>query len=321
MSDAADLDLVTSDFDVWRSFFPTIRTGGRWVGHRLESGFEGRVTRRSVEDISINLIGMRARPHAIERPQDLVLTAPTTFALAAVQLSGSSRLSTGRHQSRLKAGDHLVTWWGEPNRWEFYGNFSLFVVRFPSSLLRMDLAAGGTSTGEVLPAHRGAGAVLLPFVRALASDLNLLRTSAGSRVAHSLIELFGASLVGASTTGRAASGVDAVFERATAHLSARLGDPALSVGSVAAALFVSPRQVQAAFAARGTTMTAWTRERRLEGARRALDVDSGTTIGAVARAWGFVSPAHFSRVFGEAHGCSPRQWRARGGAVPSTVSQ
>ncbi|MFJ9520782.1 AraC family transcriptional regulator [Kitasatospora sp. NPDC101801] len=30
----------------------------------------------------------------------------------------------------------------------------------------------------------------------------------------------------------------------------------------------------------------------------------------VARRWGFVNPAHFSRVFRAAYGVSPREWRA-----------
>ncbi|MDX2681609.1 AraC family transcriptional regulator [Streptomyces sp. NY05-11A] len=39
------------------------------------------------------------------------------------------------------------------------------------------------------------------------------------------------------------------------------------------------------------------------------------TIAAVAGRWGFLSAAHFSRVFRSAYGLSPREWRDIAGHV------
>uniref|UniRef100_UPI0035A156A4 AraC family transcriptional regulator n=1 Tax=Streptomyces lunaelactis TaxID=1535768 RepID=UPI0035A156A4 len=44
-----------------------------------------------------------------------------------------------------------------------------------------------------------------------------------------------------------------------------------------------------------------------------MEVRSGTrplAVAAVAHRWGFLSPAHFSRVFRAAYGLPPRAWRA-----------
>ncbi|MFD0475165.1 AraC family transcriptional regulator [Nonomuraea thailandensis] len=40
------------------------------------------------------------------------------------------------------------------------------------------------------------------------------------------------------------------------------------------------------------------------------------TIDAIARTWGFTSPAHFARRFRQAYGSTPRTWRAA--SAPNT---
>jgi AraC-like DNA-binding protein len=61
-------------------------------------------------------------------------------------------------------------------------------------------------------------------------------------------------------------------------------------------------------------VSAWVRRRRLECSRRDLANPrlAGETIAAVARRWGFVDPAHFSRCFRAEFGASPRELRAAG---------
>ncbi|NGO12842.1 helix-turn-helix domain-containing protein [Streptomyces sp. HC44] len=48
----------------------------------------------------------------------------------------------------------------------------------------------------------------------------------------------------------------------------------------------------------GLSLEQWIIEQRLEGARA-----------AVARAWGFTGPSHFTRRFKTAYGVTPQQWR------------
>ena len=66
------------------------------------------------------------------------------------------------------------------------------------------------------------------------------------------------------------------------------------------------------FQPEGTTVSAWIRARRLEGARRDLgDPEfAGLTIAALAARWGFSDPARFSRAFRAVYGCSPTEARA-----------
>jgi AraC-like DNA-binding protein len=95
------------------------------------------------------------------------------------------------------------------------------------------------------------------------------------------------------------------------YIDEHLGEPGLNTASVARAMFVSRSHLWRAFQAEGTTITQWIRHRRLERCRRDLLDPSlaHESIFAIAARWGFVSQAHFSRIFRSAYGCSPRQMR------------
>ena len=101
-----------------------------------------------------------------------------------------------------------------------------------------------------------------------------------------------------------------LFDRVVAYIEQAFDDPALSPGSVAAALRISVRYLHLLFAQRGHTTAGWIRERRLAHCREALaNVDSGLSVTDVALQAGFTDPSHFSRVFRHRFGMAPNQYR------------
>jgi AraC-like DNA-binding protein len=117
---------------------------------------------------------------------------------------------------------------------------------------------------------------------------------------------------GAADAGRAAPGA-VLREQVKAYAQAHLGDPRLGPESLARAHHVSTRYLQKLFAADGTTITEWIRRRRLEACRRDLcdPALAHEPISQIARRWALANPAHFSRVFRAAYGCTPSELRAR----------
>ena len=88
-----------------------------------------------------------------------------------------------------------------------------------------------------------------------------------------------------------------------------LHDPNLGPEQIARVHFVSTRYVHKLFAASGSGVSAWIRDRRLTGAL--LDVrGTDTPIAMVAARWGYRDPASFSRAFRTAYGRAPREVRA-----------
>ncbi|OJX65636.1 MAG: hypothetical protein BGO95_01925 [Micrococcales bacterium 73-13] len=96
---------------------------------------------------------------------------------------------------------------------------------------------------------------------------------------------------------------------ALAWIERHLLDPTISVAHVARAIGVSERHLARAFGETGAGVARTILELRLEHARRLLEDGGPATIGEVALASGFVSHAHFSRVFRERYEMTPAQWR------------
>src|ERR1700761_3015913 len=101
--------------------------------------------------------------------------------------------------------------------------------------------------------------------------------------------------------------------RVERYIRAHLGDQALSARQIAAAHFISLRQLYYAWPGRDRSLAEWIISERLAAAATELAARPGpVAIAAVARRCGFASPAHFSRRFKDEYGVTPREWRRRG---------
>lgn len=315
-------DVTAREFSAWRRHFPTMQTDAHWVENAPHGRFEGRLSRRVAGGVSVNVIRVRTEGQLVERTPDLVRRRPGTLALAAVQLSGTSALATDRGVATLTPGDHVVFRWGQPSQWRFPGDFTIFVAQFPESYIRGALADHRAPLGEVLGSGSGTGPLLVPYVHALAQNLDLLNGPVGHRIARSLADMVATELL--AHCPREVGGPADLFARAAAQIDARLADPDLGVGTLADALFVSRRVLQTAFESQGTTVTAWIRVARLEAARADLAdaALSGRSIAQIARERGFTDPTHFSHAFRARFGHTPRQCRERArDAHPPAVGQ
>jgi AraC-like DNA-binding protein len=97
-----------------------------------------------------------------------------------------------------------------------------------------------------------------------------------------------------------------------AHVRAHLRDRDLTPARIAAAHHISVRTLYKVWGDQDGTLIDWIIRERLERVRRELVLAApGSTIFAVARTWGFVNAAHFSRRFRAAYGMSPQEWLHR----------
>jgi AraC-like DNA-binding protein len=91
----------------------------------------------------------------------------------------------------------------------------------------------------------------------------------------------------------------------------RYAEP-LSLRDVATDLGMTPGHLTTVVRRRtGRTVGEWITERRMAAAR-ALLAETDLPIAAVARRVGMSDAGYFTRLFGRAHGASPREWRHRG---------
>lgn len=100
-------------------------------------------------------------------------------------------------------------------------------------------------------------------------------------------------------------------DRILALIEARLTDPHLKTGTIAAELGVSLRTVQNVFATMATTPSAYIQQLRLERAADRLKTGGEDRITEVAFDLGFNDSAYFTRCFRQHFGISPSEWRGK----------
>lgn len=319
----ADMKEAVDDLESWHA---TMAAGDGSPFHQIEpirdaehfTGFSARVRRHSMDQMYTQLVEVRTSEHAIRRTAEHTRADPELDYLLHFQLSGSSMFQQGGSPiARMRPGDYTVTTTHSPYRMEFvHGDHSLFTLRFPASFIDLPEQLVQPVTGRPLPSTDGFGRYLAPFVSSVARDAELLRGPVGGRVARNLIDLFATGVVELIDSDPLGHG-SPLFLQVTDYIARHLADPGLEVGSIARASHISVRSLQALFQDQGTTVTDWIRERRLEGCRRDLANPAlrEAAIGEIAHRWGYQDQAYFSRLFRRSFDETPREWRARAGAV------
>ena len=95
-------------------------------------------------------------------------------------------------------------------------------------------------------------------------------------------------------------------------IAANLRDPGLSLDAIAEASGCSKRYLHKLFESENQTLNSLIWNRRLEQARNEIGdpVQAPRTITDIAFSWGFSSSSHFSRLFRDRFGLSPRDFRS-----------
>ena len=83
-------------------------------------------------------------------------------------------------------------------------------------------------------------------------------------------------------------------------------------GTIAAAHFISVRQLHRLFAEQDDTVARYVRRRRLERCRDELLRSPRSSLTSIAHRFGFADPGVFGRSFRAAYGTTPSQYRATG---------
>ncbi|MET8771573.1 helix-turn-helix domain-containing protein [Streptomyces sp. NPDC004658] len=210
---------------------------------------------------------------------------------------------------RLEPGDFVIGAAFHPGLLSRSGDLALF--RIPLCLLDASAADLREVSHTRLSGRSGLASLVSQFLTALAGTPRHQRLAGGRRLALNTADLV-ALLVGdvLQTRGRrAAPGSHEMLTRIQQHIQDNLMDPDLAPESIARAHHISVRYLHKLFQSRGTTVSAWIRQRRLDACRAELRARR-RTVAAVAHSWGFASPSHFSRLFRQTYGITPKEWQA-----------
>ncbi|MGW2615918.1 AraC-like ligand-binding domain-containing protein [Streptomyces sp. NPDC001500] len=213
----------------------------------------------------------------------------------------------------LRPGEFAFCDMARPLRMDFPDPYRTKSLVLPRQLLGVSESALRRLTGTGIRPDTVLGSLLSPFLAGLVDTAALYPGRTGSALAGHVVDLLGVlaeeRLEGAPGDTAAAARVPVL--RIKTYIDRRLADPDLTPEVIAQAHQISVRYLHRLFQSEGDTVGRWIQRRRLQECRRELAsrTAAGRTIAAVAHQWGFVSAAHFSRVFRAAYGMSPAEWR------------
>jgi AraC-like DNA-binding protein len=302
---------ITQDFRQYReavaqSFVPLeVARVGR-------APFRGQL--RGVEVDTIHVHEIAASAHRVERTSALLHTEDTRFYKASLQIAGYGMLIQDGREAILRPGDLAIYDTDRPYSIVFEEDMRMLVLMFPRELLGLPTQFVGELTAHCFTSGHGLGDITIPYLQNIGSNLDRLGGMAGPRLLRSAVDLLATMFAGElDLDAEPGDSHDLLVKSIRRYIDAHLGSPELGPQQIAAAHYISTRHLHGLFRERGTTVSTWIRERRLEQCRRDLldPLNAHRSVSAIAARWGFVEAAHFSRVFKAAYGSPPSELRGR----------
>jgi len=273
--------------------------------------FRGRLRSRVLDDLSI--VEVTANGHQVLRTPALISRSDRLYFKLNLQLSGHGILIQDGREATLRPGDLAVYDTHRPYTLAFAEDFRLLVLMIPHDAFDLPADSIAQLTAVRMAGDAGLGRMISPFMVQLAENLDALSGTSGHRLAYNAVDLIATMFESELNVRRDRIGGShgEVLTKMRQHIEANLGDPELSPAGIAAAHFMSTRQLHNIFHEADTTVAGWIRTRRLERCRRDLrdPILGDRPVGAIAARWGFRDAAHFSRTFRLAFGEPPSAYR------------
>jgi len=226
----------------------------------------------------------------------------------AYQIAGTSSFDQNGHSVQLRPGEWTVYddtqpyFSSNPSRVELL-ILTIPVQRVQSRLIDLPKTMGNSFSASIGIARVAFDSVLTIFDQA--ADLpQSYAPDLMDIISHQLL----LCLLDVQSTTQAPSSVSMLCEKIRAYILQNLRNPDLDISRIAADLGCSRRYLYRAFEGEPTTIADFIWQMRLSRSCEDLRRGHGT-ITDVAYSWGFSSSAHFSTIFKESFGMTPREYR------------
>jgi AraC-like DNA-binding protein len=261
---------------------------------------------------------VRSSPAVVLRPSRLIGESDPELYRLDLPLQGRHVVTQDGREARLQPGDFTLYDVTRPFYLTCSGDpvHECATLTFPRALLPIPPDKVSRVTALPISGSQGVGALISSFLIKLVNELGKVtyNVSDGVRLSTAVLDLVVVALAGRLDAGPEPSqGTQrhALMARINSFIDQNLDDPNLSPGMIATAHQISPRYLHKLFADEGIKVSGWIRDRRLEYCRLALSdpVQMYQPVSSIGARWGFVNATHFSRVFRDSFGVSPREYR------------
>lgn len=282
------------------------------VRHKSVHHFQGRVRGTRVDRFAFAEVAADA--HEVERTPQLISQGRSDYYKVSVLLSGRGLLVQDDRELTLSPGDIAIYDTGRPYSLEFDAEFRNFVFMLPKDTLDIphelmdQLVASRLCPGSPMAALLAQHLPLVPQATAQATP------AGGARLARSTLELLEGLCLDQLGTDPCA--LDPKYRRLheiREYIDEHLASPSLDPAQIAAAHYISVRNLHGLFHDEELSVAAWIRTRRLDHCQQELSDArlAHFSISEIAARSGFVDAAHFSKLFRAHAGMTPSEYRLR----------
>ncbi|MFD5144675.1 helix-turn-helix domain-containing protein [Streptomyces sp. NPDC058401] len=296
---------------------PATGTTARVIRAHGESVY-GTTVRREFGDVTISLVTGEA--HEAVRPGRHIRADPSESLRVFRALAGEIHVHQDGRRGQASGPQIICCDTSRPYRLILPRPFHLVEVQLPHRHLGMSAADTAKLTATGWCGRMGAGALLSQLLAGLHDH--------GTEI-HSAVDRVGATVAGLTAAVLADRLRHVAAEDEVARhdlmlniqgfIRARLSDPDLTPQAVAEHHNISLRYLQRIFQEHGTSPARWIRDERLARCRSELRDPrlEHLPVGVIGERSGLYQASHFSRLFRDRYGLTPRGYRTMREAVPT----
>tara|TARA_R110002049_G_scaffold305138_2_gene501366 strand:+ start:1529 stop:2569 length:1041 start_codon:yes stop_codon:yes gene_type:complete len=261
--------------------------------------------------------GMRLSPiksHAIKLKR--LSNEPTEVVqdcyFAVVLTSGKYTLEQGGREVSLQVGDMTLYDATEPHSIIMPETSSKILISIPRTMLNQRIYNVGKLTAKNIPAKSGIGAVASSFIQNTVHQLNELEQAQFLEMSDPILDMLTLSLNQLNISSIHLSDHKYLTLMRVKQFINKHGEYAdLNPEMISNGVGLSVRYINNLFNAEDTSLMRFLTQHRLGLAKRRLSnhLLIHKTITELAMQSGFNNMAHFSRIFKQQYGMSPRQYR------------
>ena len=277
----------------------------------MDNAFWGSVTQSMIGPVSCTRVDSCAQ--RVFRTPSRIARASEDFVLVALGNSGVNGVFQDGREAIVSAGQFVIYDTTRPYELRFDDGFSQTIFQMPRKLLQQRIGAFDALTATTFSADRPLERLAYEFLLGMSKALDRVDPATASRLMDQGLDLVAMAFADRMHERSPDQSFhrSALLYRLKSYILTHLRDPELSMPRAAAAIGISPRYASDLMAAEQTSFRSYVQLQRLERCKRDLSdpAHAARHVSDIAFAWGFNDLAHFSRIFKQRFGASPRDWR------------
>jgi AraC-like DNA-binding protein len=247
---------------------------------------------------------------SLRNPDSTTIPSPI---LLVIELNGSHRIRQSQSSFVLRPGDWCLLDTLLPlDYWTSTESAELLALTLQRPSTPEPQALHDRGVARRLAGNIGTSRVLESTLVEIFDQMNSIGSSSGCGLHHAVTTMTWDALREQLAAPSPLSYLDAQRARIKAYIDSQLGNPGLSVETIAQACGLAVRSIHRIFAADPAgSVSSYVWKQRVHRCADALrdDNDARRSITKICQSWGFSSESHFSRVFKDHFGVSPRAYR------------